>query len=226
MHDNSKDFLPSLPLSTPSLPLGTGGAKRAAEGRRADGERVKDEDGAGNPGHPTHKPAAEKRERLSRTSSRIGRRHANLFYAILCFSKHTKAPLRTLVYGALTVLLQAADVRDDKRADAVVAGDRTNEDAEPTSRAIANTTMFMEIFILCRQAAVGLRHRLRSKIETHLANLYGARQKEADAGMPYVRPIIDRAPSSNLVAIWYLSTASVVARLPPILGGLGEIDVD
>lgn len=57
---------------------------------------------------------------------------------------------------SLTVLLQAADVREDRRADAVAAGDSTNEDAEPTSRAIANTTMFMEKFILLSRGWVGV----------------------------------------------------------------------
>lgn len=70
---------------------------------------------------------------------------------LLCRLRHVHVPRS---YALLTVLQEAEDVRDVKRADedAAAAGDSTNEDAEPASRAIANTTRFMEKFILllCR----------------------------------------------------------------------------
>lgn len=73
-------------------------------------------------------------------------------YPLSSFSTEAASPLLCFfvtMVRSLTVLLQAgADVREDKRADAVAAGDSTKEDAEPTSRAIANTTMFIEKFIL------------------------------------------------------------------------------
>lgn len=149
---------PNVPFSSSlnqSLALSaTGGAKREPGGRAKDSlgpSRAKVEGRRGEklPATRRTKTSGIEGGPLRSMNLHSGRRHGQAILALLSSRQRNSlfCHAGTAVHP-LTVLLQAADVREDKGADAVAAGDNTNEDAESTSRAIANTTMFMEKFIV------------------------------------------------------------------------------